>query len=132
MKQEKIWKFGCFGVAVLLVLYSLHLARMDAVLRGACKKALYHSRFGTYGLYLFFLIAAALLLYALWQWITPRLNTRRMLRCMLAAVCVCAVLSWGYHRYHADVYVHSSREAQAKYEALYDRGLLWDLKGLFR
>ena len=64
MKHEKIWKYTCFFVALALILYGVHLARIDAVLHGACKKQLYYSRFATYGLYLFCLTAAALLLYA--------------------------------------------------------------------
>ena len=69
MKHEKIWKYTCFFVALALILYGVHLARIDAVLHGACKKQLYYSRFATYGLYLFCLTAAALLLYAVWLWI---------------------------------------------------------------
>ena len=40
MKHEKIWKYTCFFVALALILYGVHLARIDAVLHGACKKQL--------------------------------------------------------------------------------------------
>ena len=75
MKHEKIWKYTCFFVALALVLYGVHLARIDAVLHGACKKQLHYSRFATYGLYLFCLTAAALLLYAVWLILHKRQET---------------------------------------------------------
>ena len=110
MKHEKIWKYTCFFVALALILYGVHLARIDAVLHGACKKQLYYSRFATYGLYLFCLTAAALLLYALWLWIAEAVKKKQ-----IACTMVLAVVS-----------------AQKKYQLLYEKGLFYDLKGLFR
>ena len=78
MKHEKIWKYTCFFVALALILYGVHLARIDAVLHGACKKQLYYSRFATYGLYLFCLTAAALLLYAVWLWIAEAVKKKQI------------------------------------------------------
>lgn len=88
MKHEKIWKYGCFLAALILVTYGVYLARIDAVLRGACKKQLHHSRFATYGLYLFCLIAAALMLYAVWLWVAEAVKKNRS-SVLLCWRCVC-------------------------------------------
>lgn len=132
MKHEKLWKYGCFFAALALTAYGVYLARIDAVLRGACKKQLYHSRFATYGLYLFCLIAAALLLYAVWLWIAETVKKKQILCTTVLAVCLCVFLAVGYQSYHADVYRRSSVSAQKNYQTLYEKGLFYDLKSLFR
>lgn len=132
MKHEKIWKYTCFFVALALILYGVHLARIDAVLHGVCKKQLYYSRFATYGLYLFCLTAAALLLYAVWLWIAKAVKKKQIACTMVLAVCLCAFLAAGYQDYHAEVYRRSTVSAQKKYQLLYEKGLFYDLKGLFR
>ncbi len=132
MKHEKIWKYTCFFVALALILYGVHLARIDAVLHGACKKQLHYSRFATYGLYLFCLTAVALLLYAVWLWIAEAVKKKQIACTMVLAVCLCAFLAAGYQDYHAEVYRRSTVSAQKKYQLLYEKGLFYDLKGLFR
>lgn len=132
MKHEKLWKYGCFFAALALTVYGVYLARIDAVLRGACKKQLYHSRFATYGLYLFCLIAAALMLYAVWLWIAQTVRKKQIVRTTVLAVCLCVFLAAGYQSYHADVYRRSSVSAQKNYQTLYEKGLFYDLKSLFR
>lgn len=132
MKHEKIWKYGCFLAALILVAYGVYLARIDAVLRGACKKQLHHSRFATYGLYLFCLIAAALMLYAVWLWVAEAVKKKQILCTTVLAVCMCAFLAMGYQNYHAEVYQRSTVSAQKKYQMLYEKGLFYDLKSLFR
>lgn len=132
MRNDRYWKYSCFGIAVILLLYSVHIARLDALLRRCCKKALFYSFFGQYGLYLLFLIMAAFLLFAIWQWIVVKPSHKRMLQIGIAAVCIYAVLAHGYLRYHHDAYVHASQSEQKRYVKMYDKGLLYDLKGLIQ
>ncbi|MCD8355294.1 MAG: hypothetical protein LUE11_01790 [Clostridia bacterium] len=132
MQRDRYWKYGCFGIAVLMLMYSVHIARLDALLRRCCKNVLYHCFFGQYGLYLLFLLMAAFLLFAMWQWITARTSRKRIVTTSLAAVCIYAVLAHGYLGYHYDVYTHSSQSEQKKYNKYYDKGLLYDLKGLIK
>ena len=132
MKHEKLWKYGCFFAAFALTVYGVYLARIDAVLRGACKKQLYHDRFATYGLFLFCLTAAALMLYAVWLWIAQTVRKKQIVCTTVLAVCLCVFLAAGYQSYHADVYRRSSVSAQKNYQTLYEKGLFYDLKSLFR
>lgn len=90
------------------------------------------ARFATYGLYLFCLTAAALLLYAVWLWIAEAVKKKQIACTMVLAVCLCAFLAAGYQDYHAEVYRRSTVSAQKKYQLLYEKGLFYDLKGLFR
>ena len=130
MKNRQYWKYGCFAVGVVLVLCCVPIARADALLRRYCKDALFSSYLGQYGLYLLFLLAAAYLLYALGLWLRDNPSRRQALAATLAAVCLFAFLSGGYVRYHGQVYAQSSH--QAKYQKAYDKGLLYDLRGLFK
>ncbi|MDO4175309.1 MAG: hypothetical protein Q4D42_11150 [Eubacteriales bacterium] len=132
MRNNKYWKYGCFAVAVALALYSVRIVRLDAVLRRACKESLHKSFFGQYGLYLLFLVMTAFLLFAVWQWIASKPSRKRMLQATAAAVCVYAILAHGYLDYHQEVYAQASEEEQKRYDKLYDRGLLYDLRGLVK
>ena len=130
MKNRQYWKYGCFAVAVALLLCCVHFARLDMTLRRCCKDALFQSYLGQYGLYLLFLLAAAYLLYTMGLWLVNKPSRRRTLRITLATVCIFAFLSGGYMQYHQQVYAQS--EHQAKYQKVYDKGLLYDLRGLFK
>lgn len=130
MKNRQYWKYGCFSIAVVLMLCCVHFARLDMLLRRYCKDALFQSYLGQYGLYLLFLLAAAYMLYVLWLWLTEKPSGRRALRATLIAVCIYAFFSGGYLQYHQQVYVQSDH--QAKYQKMYDKGLLYDLRGLFK
>lgn len=132
MRNDRYWKYGCFGIAVILLLYSVHIARLDALLRRCCKKTLFYSFFGQYGLYLLFLVMAAFVLFAIWQWIAVKPSRKRMLQTGIAAVCIYAALAHGYLCYHHDVYIHASQSEQKRYNKAYDKGLLYDLKGLVK
>ena len=77
-------------------------------------------------------VAAALLLYAVWLWIAEAVKKKQIACTMVLAVCLCAFLAAGYQDYHAEVYRRSTVSAQKKYQLLYEKGLFYDLKGLFR
>ena len=83
-ENEILWLFFCGND---IWSRGVYLARIDAVLRGACKKQLHHSRFATYGLYLFCLIAAALMLYAVWLWVAETVKKNRFSGNTVLAVC---------------------------------------------
>lgn len=130
MKNRQYWKYGCFSIAVALMLCCVHFARLDMLLRRYCKDALFQSYLGQYGLYLLFLLTAAYLLYTLYLWLIEKPSHRQALYATLIVVCLCAFFSGGYLQYHQQVYAQSSQ--QAKYQKMYDKGLLYDLRGLFK
>ncbi|HIV67306.1 MAG TPA: hypothetical protein IAA32_00375 [Candidatus Butyricicoccus stercorigallinarum] len=131
MRNDKYWKCAVSIAAAALLPVCVRLARRDLMLRKYCKDVELDSFFGELAPPLLIVLAAAYALFALWQWITVRpLARRRVLSVTLAALLAFGALSGGYLRYHREVYEAS--EKQAKYDKAWEKGLLYDLKGLFR
>ena len=82
--------------------------------------------------YLLILLIGAFFLFAVWQWITGKPSVKRMAAVSLAAVAVYGMLTLGYQSYHDDVYDRSPRSEQKKYDWNEEKGLWYDLRGLFR
>ncbi|MDY4442603.1 MAG: hypothetical protein SPE35_00420 [Butyricicoccus sp.] len=132
MQKDRYWKYGCFGIAVCMLLRGVQTARQDILLRKCCKTVLAEVQHGFYGLYLLILLIGAFFLFAVWQWITGKPSVKRMAAVSLAAVAVYGMLTLGYQSYHDDVYDRSPRSEQKKYDWNEEKGLWYDLRGLFR
>lgn len=131
MKNDKYWKYGCSAVTAAMLVICVSVARRDLMLRKYCKDVELDSFFGELALPLLIVLVGAYAVFALWKWIADRPAARRQLISVtLAAVFSFGFLSGGYLRYHNAVYQAS--EKQAKYDKAWDKGLLYDLKGLFR
>ena len=131
MKNDKYWKYGCSAVTAAMLVICVSVARRDLMLRKYCKDVELDSFFGELALPLLIVLVGAYAVFALWQWIADRPAARRQLISVtLAAVFSFGFLSGGYLRYHNAVYQAS--EKQVKYDKAWDKGLLYDLKGLFR
>lgn len=131
MQKDRYWKYGCFGIALCMLLRGVQTARQDILLRKCCKTVLEKEQ-GYYGLYLLILLIGAFFLFAVWQWITGKPSVKRMAAVSLAAVAVYGMLTLGYQSYHDDVYDRSPRSEQKKYDWNEEKGLWYDLRGLFR
>ena len=131
MPKDRYWKYGCFGIALCMLLRGVQTARQDILLRKCCKTVL-EEELGYYGLYLLILLIGAFFLFAVWQWITGKPSVKRMAAVSLAAVAVYGMLTLGYQSYHDDVYDRSPRSEQKKYDWNEEKGLWYDLRGLFR
>ena len=131
MKKDRYWEYGCFGIALCMLLRGVQTARQDILLRKCCKTVL-EEELGYYGLYLLILLIGAFFLFAVWQWITGKPSVKRMAAVSLAAVAVYGMLTLGYQSYHDDVYDRSPRSEQKKYDWNEEKGLWYDLRGLFR
>lgn len=131
MQKDRYWKYGCFGIALCMLLRGGQTARQDILLRKCCKTVLEKEQ-GYYGLYLLILLIGAFFLFAVWQWITGKPSVKRMAAVSLAAVAVYGMLTLGYQSYHDDVYDRSPRSEQKKYDWNEEKGLWYDLRGLFR
>ena len=132
MQKNGYWKYGCFGIAVCMLLCGIQTARQDILLRKCCKTVRAEEPDGFYGLYLLILLMGAFFLFAVWQWVTGKPSVRRIAAVSLAAVVVYGALTLGYQAYHDDVYDRSPHSEQKKYDWNEEKGLLYDLKGLFR
>ena len=131
MKNDKYWKYGCSAVTAAMLVICVSVARRDLMLRKYCKDVELDSFLGELALPLLIVLVGAYAVFALWQWIADRPAARRQLISVtLAAVFSFGFLSGGYLRYHNAVCQAS--EKQAKYDKAWDKGLLYDLKGLFR
>ncbi len=131
MKIKTVWNAAGLAVISVLLAYSIHLVRIDAVLRRKCKDALFRDFFGQTGLCLLLMLLVLLAGFVLWQWMAERpLTGWKRLAVLAAAVLVFALLAHGYAEYHHTVYIHSAH--QRAYDKLYGKGLLYDLRGLFR
>ena len=131
MQKDRYWEYGCFGIALCMLLRGIQTARQDILLRKCCKTVLEKEQ-GYYGLYLLILLIGAFFLFAVWQWITGKPSVKRMAAVSLAAVAVYGMLTLGYQSYHDDVYDRSPRSEQKKYDWNEEKGLWYDLRGLFR
>ena len=131
MQKDRYWEYGCFGIALCMLLRGGQTARQDILLRKCCKTVLEKEQ-GYYGLYLLILLIGAFFLFAVWQWITGKPSVKRMAAVSLAAVAVYGMLTLGYQSYHDDVYDRSPRSEQKKYDWNEEKGLWYDLRGLFR
>ena len=132
MQKDRYWKYGCFGIALCMLLRGVQTARQDILLRKCCKTVLAEVQHGFYGLYLLILLIGAFFLFMVWQWVTPNPSVRRMVSVSLAAVVIYSMLTFSYQAYHDEVYAQSSRSEQKKYDSNEEKGLWYDLRGLFR
>lgn len=131
MKIKTIWNAVGTVVVSILLACGVYLMRIDAVLRRKCKDALFRDFFGQTGLCLLMLLIVLLVGFVLWQWIAARpLAGWKRLAILAAGVLLFVLLAHGYAAYHHTVYIHSAH--QRAYDKLYARGLLYDLRGLFR
>ena len=131
MKNDKYWKYGWLIVSTGMLVICVGLARRDLMLRKYCKDVELDSFFGELALPLVVVVVGAYAVFGLWQWIADRPSTRRqLLSVTLAAVVGFSFLSGGYLRYHDTVYQASGK--QEKYDKAWEKGLLYDLKGLFQ
>ena len=131
MRNDKYWKYACFAVVAAMLALCVRLARRDLMLRKYCKDVKLVSFFGEMALPLIIVLVGAYAVFALWQWIPGHPAARRQLiSATLAAVFAFGFLSGGYLRYHNTVYQAS--EKQAKYDKAWEKGLMYDLRGLFR
>lgn len=131
MRNDKYWKYGCFAVAAAMLAGCILLARRDLMLRKYCNDVELDSFFGELALPVLIVLVGSYAVFALWQWIADHPAAHGQLICVtLAAVCLFGILSGGYLRYHNTAYQAS--EKQEKYDKAWDKGLLYDLRGLFR
>ena len=131
MRNDKYWKYGCFVVVAAMLAGCIFLARKDLMLRKYCKDVELDSFFGQWALPVLIVLVGSYAVFVLWQWIAACPAAHRQLVCVtVAAVCLFGVLSGGYLRYHNIAYQMS--EKQENYDKAWDKGLLYDLKGLFR
>lgn len=132
MQINRYWKYGCFGIAVCMLLAGIQTARQDILLRKCCKTVLAEQSGGRCDLYLLILLVGVFFLFAVWQWITEKSFVKRMAVITLIAVAAYGGLTLHYQAYHDDIYAQSTRSERKKYDRNEEKGLLYDLKGLFR
>lgn len=132
MQKGRYWKYGCFVVALGMLLFGMQTARQDILLRKCCKTVLKEATHGYYGLYLLILLIGVFFLFAVWQWITGKPSVKRMIAVTLVALTVYSMLTVSYQSYHEDVYAHSSRSEQKRYNRYEQKGLWYAMQSLFR